>query len=179
MAETVTIARPYAEAVFSLAESDGQYDAWSALLERLNSAVANEDVQACAGNPKIRASQLTDLLVSAMGESVAAEAKNFIHLIVANRRLTAVPEIHELYETLRRNREGVVEAEIASAFPIDDSQLKTLIADLERRFKRKVEPHVTVDKELIGGVRIAVGDEVIDGSVRGKLAAMSTALLKV
>ncbi len=179
MAEIVTIARPYAEAVFKLAEAGGQFDAWSALLERLNAAVENGEVRACAGNPNVRAAQLTDLLVSVMGDGVSVEARNFIHLIVANRRLAAVPEIHELYESLRREREGVVEAEIASAFPLADAQLTALVSDLERRFKRKVEPHVSVDKELIGGVRIAVGDEVIDGSVRGKLAAMSTALLKV
>lgn len=179
MAEVTTIARPYAEAVFKLAESDGQFDAWSALLERLDAAIADSDVRACAGNPNVPASQLTKLLVSVMGDDVSAGAKNFIHLLVANRRLAAVPEIHELYEALRREREGVVEADIASAFPLEDAQLKALVSDLERRFKRKVEPRSTVDKELIGGVRIAVGDEVIDGSVRGKLAVMSTALLKV
>jgi F-type H+-transporting ATPase subunit delta len=179
MAETVTIARPYAEAVFKLADADGQFDAWSALLARLDTAAGQGDVRACAGNPNVRATQLADLLVSVMGDSVTSEAKNFIQLIVANRRLAAVPEIRELYEELRREREGVVEAEIASAFPLDDIQLKAVVAELERRFKRKVEPRVNVDKELIGGVRIAVGDEVIDGSVRGKLAAMSTALLKV
>jgi len=179
MAEIATIARPYAEAVFGLAESDGRFDAWSALLERLVAAIADDDVRAAAGNPNVRPSQLTELLVSVMGDSVSAEAKNFVQLLVANRRLAAVPEIHELYEALRREREGVVEAEIASAFPLEDAQLKVLVTDLERRFKRKVEPRTSVDKELIGGVRIAVGDEVIDGSVRGKLAAMSTALLKV
>jgi F-type H+-transporting ATPase subunit delta len=179
MAEVTTIARPYAEALFRLAESDGQFDAWSALLERLDIAIADGDVRECANNPNVRASQLTDLLVSVMGDGVSAEAKNFVHLLVANRRLAAVPEIRELYETLRREREGVVEAEIASAFPLEEAQLKALVSDLERRFKRKVEPRTSVDKDLIGGVRIAVGDEVIDGSVRGKLAAMSTALLKV
>jgi F-type H+-transporting ATPase subunit delta len=179
MAEIATIARPYAEAVFKLAESDGRFDDWSALLDRLDVAVAQPDVRACAVNPNVRASQLTDLLVSVMGDGVSAEAKNFVGLLVENHRLTAVHDIHELYEALRREREGVVEAEIASAYPLDDAQLKTLVSDLERRFKRKVEPNVSIDKELIGGVRIAVGDEVIDGSVRGKLAAMSTALLKV
>jgi F-type H+-transporting ATPase subunit delta len=179
MAEIVTIARPYAEAVFRLAESDGRFDAWTTLLVRLNAAVENKDVQACAGNPNVRPSQLTDLLVSVMGDGVSAEAKNFIHLIVANRRTSAVPEILALYDGLRRAREGVVEAEIASAFPLTETQLAALVSDLERRFKRKVQPRVNVEKELIGGVRIAVGDEVIDGSVRGKLAAMATALLKV
>jgi F-type H+-transporting ATPase subunit alpha len=170
MAEIATIARPYAEAVFKLAESDGRFDDWSALLDRLDVAVAQPDVRACAVNPNVRASQLTDLLVSVMGDGVSAEAKNFVGLLVENHRLTAVHDIHELYEALRREREGVVEAEIASAYPLDDAQLKTLVSDLERRFKRKVEPNVSIDKELIGGVRIAVGDEVIDGSVRGKLS---------
>jgi F-type H+-transporting ATPase subunit delta len=179
MAEIATIARPYAEAVFKLAKSDGRFDDWSALLERLDAAVAQKDVRECAGNPNVRASQLADLLVSVMGDGVSAEAKNFIGLLVDNHRLTAVREIHELYEALRREREGVVEAQIISAYPLDDAQLSALVSGLEHRFKRKVEPNVSVDKELIGGVRVAVGDEVIDGSVRGKLAAMSTALLKV
>ncbi len=179
MAEIATIARPYAEAVFKLAESEGGFDAWSTLLDRLDAAVAQEAVRACAGDPNVRAAQLTELLVSVMGEGVSAQAKNFIQLLVTNHRLAAVPEIHELYEALRREREGVVEAEIATAYPLDDAQLKALVSDLERRFKRKVQPNVSVDRELIGGVRIAVGDEVIDGSVRGKLATMATALLKV
>ncbi len=80
---------------------------------------------------------------------------------------------------LKNEREGVVDAEIASAFPLDDAQLATLVNDLEARFKRKVKPQVAVDQDLIGGVKVAVGDEVIDGSVRGKLAAMAAALAKV
>jgi F-type H+-transporting ATPase subunit delta len=178
MAEIATIARPYAEAVFKLAESSGQFTPWAELLARLAHAVAHPDVRACIGNPNVSAAQLTDVLVSVMGEGVPAEAKNFAHLVVANRRLEAIDEIRELYEEMVNEREGVVDAEIASAFPLDDGQLKELVGNLERRFKRKVEPRVTVDKSLIGGVTVKVGDEVIDGSVRGKLAAMSAALLK-
>jgi len=178
MAEIATIARPYAEAVFKLAESGGQFTPWTELLARLAQAVAHPEVRACIGNPNVSAAKLTDVLVSVMGEGVSAEARNFVHLVVANRRLEAVGEIRELYEDMVNEREGVVDAEIASAFPLDDGQLKELVGSLERRFKRKVEPRVAVDKSLIGGVTVKVGDEVIDGSVRGKLAAMSAALLK-
>lgn len=178
MAEIATIARPYAEAVFGLAEANGQFGSWSARLARLAQAVAHPDVRACIGNPNVSAAQLTDLLVSAMGERVSAETQNFVHLVVANRRLEAVGEIGELYERMVNERQGVVEGLIASAFPLDETQLSELVASLERRFKRKVEPQVTVDKALIGGITVTVGDEVIDGSVRGKLAAMSAALLK-
>lgn len=178
MAEIATIARPYAEAVFRLAEADGRFESWSALLGRLAQAVAHADVRACIGNPNVGAAQLTDLLVSLMGEGVSAEAKNFVHLVVANRRLEAVGEIGEQYEQMVNERQGVVEAHVATAYPLEDAQLKDLVASLERRFKRKIEPQVTVDKGLIGGVTVTVGDEVIDGSVRGKLAAMSAALLK-
>ena len=79
---------------------------------------------------------------------------------------------------MKNERESTVEAHIASAFELGDAERASLVADLERRFKRKVQAVVSIDKELIGGVRIEVGDEVIDGSVRGKLNAMATALLK-
>ena len=82
------------------------------------------------------------------------------------------------FETLRAEREGYADADVASAFPIADAELAKLVALLERKFKRKIRPHVRIDRELIGGVVVRVGDEVIDGSVRGKLAAMAVALRK-
>ena len=87
--------------------------------------------------------------------------------------------MRDLFEALKNEREGVVDADIASAFAVDDAQLAALVKDLEARFKRKVNPRVSIDQELIGGAKIVVGDEVIDGSVRGKLAAMAVALAKV
>jgi F-type H+-transporting ATPase subunit delta len=99
-------------------------------------------------------------------------------VLIENGRLATLPEIRELYEELKNAREGVVEALITSAYPLDSGQLSTLVAELEQRFKRKVRPQVNVDAALIGGVRMQVGDEVIDGSVRGKLAAMAVALTR-
>jgi F-type H+-transporting ATPase subunit delta len=139
----------------------------------------NADMQACIGNPRVSAGQLYELFLTACKTELPAEAKNFAQVLIYNRRLEILPEIRDQFEALKLEREGVVDADIASAFPLDDGQVAALVADLERKFKRKVSPRVTVDKALIGGVRIAVGDEVIDGSVRSKLAAMATAIAKV
>jgi F-type H+-transporting ATPase subunit delta len=176
MAETATIARPYAEAVFGLADKTGTLAKWSQLLAALASSAADPRVRALIGDPKLREDQLYGLIAALAGADIPAEAQNLVRVLMANDRLTLLPEIHGQFEALRHEREGVVEAEIATAFPMANGQLESLVSDLERRFKRKVQPHVTVDKDLIGGVRIAVGDEVIDGSVRGKLADMASAL---
>jgi F-type H+-transporting ATPase subunit delta len=176
MAETATIARPYAEAVFGLADKSGTLAKWSQLLGALAAAAADPQVRALIGDPKLSEDQLYGLFASIAGADIPAEAQNLVRVLIANDRLTLLPEIHALFEDLRHEREGVVEAEIRTAFPMANGQLESLVGDLERRFKRKVQPRVTVDPALIGGVRIAVGDEVIDGSVRGKLADMANAL---
>jgi F-type H+-transporting ATPase subunit delta len=176
VAESTTIARPYAEAVFGLADKSGTLAKWSQLLAAMAAAAAHPEVRRLIGDPKFGDDPLYGLFASLSGKDIPAEAQNLVRVLIANDRLTLLPEIREQFEDLRHEREGVVEAEIQTAFPMANGQLESLVADLERRFKRKVQPHVTVDPALIGGVRIAVGDEVIDGSVRGKLADMSNAL---
>jgi F-type H+-transporting ATPase subunit delta len=97
-------------------------------------------------------------------------------VLVDNQRLGVVAEISQLFDQLKHAHEGVKDAEITSAFALDDSAMSALVADLQRKFGCQIQATVKVDPTLIGGVRIAVGDEVIDASVRGKLAAMATAL---
>jgi F-type H+-transporting ATPase subunit delta len=179
MAEIATLARPYAEAVFKLADEEGRLGDWSGWLRTMAEVAGNADMQGCIGSPQVSAGQLYELFLAGCKAELPAEAKNFAQVLVRNRRLELLPEIRAQYETLKLEREGVVDAEIESAYPLDDAQVAALVADLERKFKRKVSPRVNVDRELIGGVRITVGDEVIDGSVRSKLAAMATAIAKV
>lgn len=180
MAENVTLARPYAEAAYQLAKAGNALAAWSDALSRLSAVAARPEMEECIGNPRLSPAQLTQLcldVVAADAKSgLSADQQNFIRVLADNDRLIVLPEIAELFNELKHGHEGVKEAEISSAFALDDATLKTLVADLERKFECRIHATVKVDAELIGGVRIAVGDEVIDASVRGKLAAMATAL---
>jgi len=178
MAEVATIARPYAEAVFGLADTEDALPAWSQSLASMAEVAAHPDVKACIGNPNLTAERLYGLFVSLCREQLSAAAQNFVRVLIENDRLALLPQIRTAFEALKNEREGVIDAEITSAFALDDVQLAGLVADLEKRFKRRINAHLCVDQELIGGVRIAVRDEVIDGSVRGKLAAMAAGLLK-
>ena len=175
MAETATIARPYAEAAFELADKAGALAAWSSALANLSQAARDPAVQGLLGNPVISSAQLVGMLASVSGD-LTPEVKNFVAAMAENKRLEALPQVHEQFEQLRAEREGTVEANIESAFALDPNSLAALVADLERRFKRKVKPQVSIDPELIGGARVTVGDQVIDGSVRGKLQAMAAGL---
>jgi F-type H+-transporting ATPase subunit delta len=118
---------------------------------------------------------LVSLFIAACGD-LNEEGRNLVQMLVENGRLTLVPQIRELFEESKHEREGVVEAQIFSAFPMDDAQKSALVAALEGKLKRRIQATVTLDTELIGGVKIVVGDKVIDGSVRARLAAMSSAL---
>jgi F-type H+-transporting ATPase subunit delta len=177
MAENVTVARPYAEAIFALADRGRGLDKWSRTLAVMAVVAADPGMRTAIGNPSLSADQVYGLFAGACGD-LALEAQNLVRVLIENRRLAMLPEIREIYEELKNEREGVIDALITSAHPLDSGQVSTLVAELERRFKRKVNPQVEVDPELIGGVRMRVGDEVIDGSVRGKLAAMAVALTK-
>jgi F-type H+-transporting ATPase subunit delta len=176
MAENVTLARPYAEAAFQLAKGAAALPAWSKALGTLAAVSASAEMQGCISDPRLAPEQLAGLFVGVAGDGLAAEQQNFVRVLVDNDRLQVLPEIASLFEELKNAHEGVREANVESAFPLDAAAVQGIVADLEKKLGCKIQATVTVVPELIGGVRIAIGDEVIDASVRGKLAAMATAL---
>ena len=178
MAELATIARPYAEAAFEVADREGKLAAWADVLDRLAAVAANPAIGQVLGDPNVTPDQLYGVIAGGAGD-LPAEGQNLVRVLIENGRVGVLPEVRDLFVELKHEREGVVDAEIATAFPLEDAQLATLVGELEARFKRKVKPSVAVDQDLIGGIKVVVGDEVIDGSVRGKLAAMAAALAKV
>jgi F-type H+-transporting ATPase subunit delta len=177
MAEPVTIARPYAEAVFKLANEGNVLPAWSDALANIDGVVADTRVQACISDPKVNAQQLEALVLGVLGDKLSGDARNFVQVLVQNNRLDLMPLIRAHFEALKREKEGVLEARIISALQMNDDQVKQLVAQLETKYQRKVTAQVETDASLIGGVKIVVGDKVIDATVRGKLDAMAAALI--
>jgi F-type H+-transporting ATPase subunit delta len=176
MAELVTIARPYAEAAFAFADAGGALAKWAPALDTMAQIAGHPEMRAAIGNPALSDDKLYGLFASLCGDGLTPEMQNFVRVLIENGRLTLVPEIRDLFMELKNEREGVVDATVESAFALDAAQTAALTADLERRYRRKISAQVTVNKELIGGVRVQVGDEVIDSSVRGQLASMAAAL---
>lgn len=175
MAENVTIARPYAEAAFELAKGSGALAAWQTALQRMAAAAADAQMLECVADPRVSPVALAELFLGVAGE-LTAEQCNFAKVLVDNRRLGVLPEISALFGELKNAQEGTHNAVVSSAFPLDAAQLANLVADLEQKLGFKIEATVELAPELIGGVRIALGDQVIDASVRGKLNAMAVSL---
>lgn len=178
MAENVTIARPYAEAVFKLAREKNALDKWSEMLAFLELVVTAPQVQSVIGNPNFSAARIESLLLGVCGEKIDGRGRNLVQVLTRNDRLLLLPAIRVLFEQRKAEQEGVLEAKISSAFPLSDEQVKQLVSGLEGKYKRRVVAQVSVEPELIGGVRIAAGDEVLDATVRGKLDTMRAALTR-
>jgi F-type H+-transporting ATPase subunit delta len=176
MAEPSTVARPYAEAAFKLADEAGALARWAEMLAALALVAADARVRAAAANPQLSDEQRAGLFISILAGRLTGEAENFVRVLAQNGRLELLPEIRRQFDALKDEREGVVEAAVQSAFELSDAQLKDIVQRLERKTGRKVRAHVSVDRELLGGVKIVLGDKVIDGSARAQLAALESAL---
>ncbi len=179
MAEIATIARPYAEALLK-ASANGDAATLAEEIRALGNVAANPQMRQFADSPKIDSKQVFELLAGVArtpsGVALSEPAKNLLLAVIDNGRLAALPEIATQFQSLVDARAGVSQATIESAFPIDASQLAEVKSAMERRFGRKLETTVIVVPELIGGVRVVVGDEVLDTSIRARLEQMKAAL---
>ncbi|HET9821281.1 MAG TPA: F0F1 ATP synthase subunit delta [Burkholderiaceae bacterium] len=174
MAELATIARPYAEALFNA--SQGDLNGASQWLDALASVAGNPQLLQYAGNPKVRDQQVFDLISDVARVQLPPAGQNFLRTVIENGRLAALPEVAQQFREMKNAQGGSSDAVVYSAFPIAAEQLGAVAQALEKRFGRKLNLTVREDPSLIGGIRVVVGDEVLDTSVKARLEQMKVAL---
>ena len=176
MAELATIARPYAEALFKAAGQTTPREL-ADQLDALGQVASLHELRQYADNPKVQPGAVYDLIVGSLKVvSFAPAVQNLLRAVIENGRLSALPEIAAQYRALVNAQSGVSDATVYSAYPIDGTQLSDVVGALEKRFNRKLNASVVVEPELIGGIRVVVGDEVLDTSVKARLEQMKVAL---
>ena len=174
MAELATIARPYAEALYKAQAAD--LAGTASWLEELAAIAHNAQLLEFSDSPKVSDAQLFELISGVVKTALPEAGKNFLQLAIENRRLVAVPEIAMQFRALKNAQSGTADATVFSAFAIDATALADLSSTLEKRFARKLNLRVEIDASLIGGIRVVVGDEVLDTSVKARLEQMKAAL---
>ena len=175
MAELATLARPYAEALFDVA-AQGDVKAVSQQIDALAAIADNDQLRQFAASPRVSAEQVFELISSVVATPLSAPIKNFLSTVIDNGRLAVLPEIAVQFHALANAGAGVSDATVFSAFPIEAAQLTEVVATLEKRFARKLNVTVQLEPALIGGIRVVVGDEVMDTSVKARLKQMRVAL---
>ena len=174
MAELATIARPYADALFKASVQD--LSATAAWVDELAAVAGNAQLLQFADSPKVTAAQVFDLITNVTKAALNDHAKNFLRMVIENGRLSALPEIAAQFRALKNAQSGSSDAVVYSAFPIEGAALADVSNMLEKRFGRKLNVSVELQSELIGGIRVVVGDEVLDTSVKARLEQMKVAL---
>ncbi|MDA8129609.1 MAG: F0F1 ATP synthase subunit delta [Betaproteobacteria bacterium] len=176
MSELSTLARPYAEAVFRMAQDENDLAGWSSRVATLAAIVSDAQVARLIADPAVPADRVATLVADVAGAGLCERGANFVRVLAENDRLPLLPEIGAQFETLKANAEGTLEATITSALEMTQAQIDDLVAGLKAKFNRAVNVQVAVDPELIGGAVITIGDQVMDGSVKGRLQRMAFAL---
>ena len=175
MAQAITLARPYARAAFEVAQGAGTQDAWSQALAFAAAVAADPQVADLAGDPRVTGAQLVALHLPS-GVAADAPFAQFLGEMAEQRRLGLLPEVAALYAAFRRESESQLLVKVTSAMTLDAAQTEQLRVSLQRRFKRDIALETEVDPALLAGVVIDTGSEVIDGSARGRLAQLASAL---
>lgn len=179
MSNTLTLARPYAKAVFEHAREKNALEQWSGVLQFLTSIIENKTASSWLQSPNTSGEMSTQFLTGLVKEkfaSVGADVENTINLLTQNKRLTAIPGIFELFETYRKDYEKTLDVEVLSFTDWSKKQLDTLKEKLKKRFDRDIQIQVKIDQDLLGGAIIRAGDTVIDGSLRTKLNKLRATL---
>lgn len=178
MAENSTIARPYAQAAFDIANEKSDLKSWSDMLQLIAAVASDAVLSDMISNPSIEREKIVEIIVDVCGDNLNDLTKNFVKVLADNGRLNVATEIAQAYEEHRAEAEKTVEAEVTSAFPLSDAQVKSMTEALKKRLGREVTLNTNIDETIVGGAIIRAGDLMIDGSVSGQLDKLATTLMK-
>ena len=183
MSDFETAARPYAKAIFELANEEGALDFWSDALQLAAAVASDESMQALITSPSVDDGELVATFVAVMsavddGPEINAQVENMIKLLVENDRLLSLPAIHEHYEILKQEAQGSIEVQVTSARKLTIKQQKAMAEQLKKRLGKEVTIVADIDQSLIAGAIIKAGDLVIDGSALGRLNKLTSVLNK-
>ena len=173
MDDSITLARPYAQAAYRQAEREDAVDAWSAGVELLAAVTGDPDLARLLADPRVPAGRVTELVLDVCGEGLSATMANFVRVLGEGRRLGTGPAVARLFEEERSRRAGRSAVEIVSAYALEPPHLDLLADAIGRRLGHAVTLEASVDESLIGGVVIRVGDSVIDASLAGRLRELA------
>ena len=176
MAELSTLARPYARAAFEVATDRGELGQWSEQLRTAAAVSCDVTVAAILASPSYTAQEMADTVSQVCGDTLNADGRNFLQVLATNKRLPLLPQIWELFEQYKANRERSVDVQVVSAFPLEQGSEESLSQVLSRKLEREVKVETSIDQSLLGGVLIRADDLVIDGSVRGRLNKLAEAM---
>ena len=176
MAETITVARPYAVAIWRHAEAEGKTDLWSDMLNFMADIVSDKTMASIVADPRVGEIRLADLMLDICGGRLNDTAESFVRLLVQNGKLALMPEIATVYAELRSEAGGAIDARLISAYPVNAKFEQAIAAAMEKKLDREVNFITEEDKSLLGGVIIRAGDMVIDASIKGQIESLANEL---
>ena len=178
MAELATLSRPYANAVFDLAQSAGSLEVWSKSLDTLVATSSDDVVQTMLNSPDLAAQDKATKLAELCGDEIGGQAGPFLQALAEHDRLSLLPEVRDQFEALRAEQEQTLDVEIVCAFELTQVQSDTLKSALHAKYNKEINISSRVDQGLVGGAIIRAGDIVIDGSVKGRLTKLVETLVQ-
>jgi F-type H+-transporting ATPase subunit delta len=176
MSEQISLARPYAKAIFELARDAGEYAQWSDELEFLSVVTADSNMVALINDPEVSKAQQVELILDVGKDQLSEQGRNLVKLLAHNSRLPVVADINQQFLVLRDEAEQVIEAQLITAAEVDQAQKQSIEAALSARLGKKIKLETSVDESLIGGAVVRAGDWVVDGSVKAQLQDLVSAI---
>ena len=176
MSTLATLARPYAKAAFELAQSQQSLAAWDDMLTLASEIATDDSMAGLIESPHVTNAQVVGIITDAAGDAFDKRFADYLSVLATNGRLPLLPEITTLYRAFREEAEKRLSVKVVSAVALDDHQAGRMREALAKRFECEIELNNEIDAGVIGGAVVYAGDQVIDGSLRGRLNKLSNSL---